>query len=122
MTYSLDFRHRLMEQKKKGNLTFEETSERFGVGIATLFRWQKKIEPCKTRNKPATRVDMEKLKKDIEENPDAYLYERAEMLEVSICAVFFAIKRLGISCKKNSKSSKSRRNRADKVSGENDSI
>ena len=55
MTYSLDFRQKVFEQKAKHNLTFEQASERFGIGIATLFRWQKKLIPCVMRNKPSTK-------------------------------------------------------------------
>jgi len=46
-------------------------------------RWNKVLEPRLTRNKPVTRIDMEALKRDIEERPDAYQYERAEKLKVS---------------------------------------
>jgi len=64
-------------------LTFEEISKRFGVGKTSLVRWNKVLEPRLTRNKPVTRIDMEALKRDIEERPDAYQYERAEKLKVS---------------------------------------
>jgi hypothetical protein len=41
-----------------------------GVGVASLFRWTKKPEPSKTRNKPATKIDREVLARDVEEKPD----------------------------------------------------
>jgi len=110
MTYSLDFRERIMKIKEEEDLTFEKTSKRFGIGIRTLFRWQRDIEPKTTRNKPATKIDMCKLKADVEKNPDAYLSERAEHFDVSISCIFYALKRLDISYKKNSVSPKSRRN------------
>ena len=98
--YSLDYRHRVFKIKKEESLTYEETSKRFGVGIATLFRWKKKLKPQTTRNKPATKINMEALKKDVEENPDRYQYERAEDYKVSAWAIGLALKRLGISHKK----------------------
>lgn len=107
MCYTLDFRKKVFAIKEKENLTFEGTSKRFGIGIRTLFRWQKRIESKKNRNKPATKIDMEILKDDIEKIPDAYLFERAERLGVSISGIFYALKRLEISYKKNSVSSKS---------------
>lgn len=106
----MDYRQRVFEIKNSEDLTYEETSNRFKVNIRTLFRWKKRIVPKKTRNKPATKVDMEKLKKDIEKNPDAYLYERAQEFKVGTSTIFYAIKRLGFSYKKNTKSSKGRRN------------
>jgi transposase len=101
MSYPLKFRKKVMEVKKKDKLTFEETSKRFHIGIASLFRWQKRIEPCLTRNKPATKVDMKKLAKDIEDKPDAYQYERAKRLKVCQRAIGYAMQRLKISYKKN---------------------
>ena len=105
MTYSLDYRQRVMELKKKEGLTFSATSKRFGIGIASLFRWQKELAPKEKRNKPATKIDMEKLKKDVEKNPDRYQYERAEDYGVTSWAIGMALKRLNVSRKKNSKSS-----------------
>lgn len=107
MSYSLDFRKRVFKLKAKKGLTFEETSQHFGIGIRTLFRWEKKIEPCLTRNKPATKIDMEALRKDIEERPDAYQHERAALFGVTPGAIGAALKRLGVSRKKNTQSSKS---------------
>lgn len=106
MSYSLDFRQRVFAIKDKKNLTFEATSKRFNIGIRTLFRWQQKIEPKKNRNKPATKINMEKLEKDVQKKPDDYLSERAERFGVSVSGIFYALQRLKISYKKNSVSSK----------------
>jgi len=111
MCHSLDFRKRVMRLKEMEGLTFEATSRRFGIGIRTLFRWQLRIEPKMQRNKPATKIDMEALKKDVEESPDAYLHERGERFGVSGSCIFYALKRLGVNYKKNSDSSKGRRNK-----------
>jgi transposase len=108
MSYSIDFRKKVLSVKEKEKLTFKETAKRFCIGTDTLVRWMKKIEPCSTRNKPATKINMEDLKKDLILYPDAYAYERAERLKVSTSCIFFAIKRLGVSYKKNSSSSKSK--------------
>lgn len=101
MSYSLDFRIRVFEIQETEGLTFQETAVRFGVPIRTLFRWKNKLEPCITRNKPATKIDMEALRKHVQEYPDAYQYERAAVFSVSQGCIFFALKRLGISHKKN---------------------
>lgn len=106
--YTLDFRKKVFEVKEKENLTFEEVSKRFHVGIATLFRWQQNIEPITKRNVQSRKIDMKALKKDVEENPDAYQWERAEKFKVAQSAIFYALKRLGYTYKKNVLSSKSR--------------
>lgn len=105
MAYSLDFRQQVFKVKQKEKLTFKEVSDRFGIPIRTLFRWQQRIEPKTKRNKPATKVDMEALAKDVENNPDLYQYERAAKFGVSQSAIFYALKRLNISYKKNAISS-----------------
>jgi len=104
--YSLDFRLRVMAYKQKHKLTFEQTAKHFEISLRSLFRWSKKIEPCTTRNKPATKVDMQKLSEDVEAFPDAYQHERAVRLGVSKSAIYYALKRLNITFKKNVKTSK----------------
>ena len=101
MAYSLDFRKRVFLIKTKENLTYQQTSERFGVPIRTLFRWSRRIEPKKTRNKPATKIDMEALRKDVEAYPDRYQHERAALFGVSKSGIFYALKRLKLTNKKN---------------------
>nr|MBS9767835.1 IS630 family transposase [Flavobacteriaceae bacterium] len=87
MAYSLDFRQRVFNIKEKEGLTFQEVSDRFSIPIRTLFRWQNRIEPKTKRNKPATKIDMEALAKDIKEHLDLYQYERAKKFGVSQSAI-----------------------------------
>ncbi len=101
MSYSLDFRQQVFKLKQQEKLTFQEASERFGVPIRTLFRWQRCIAPKAKRSKPATKVDMEALRKDVEQHPDYYQYERAKRFGVRQSTIHYALKRLGISHKKN---------------------
>lgn len=105
--YSLDFRRRVLAIKESEKLSFAEASKRFKVGIASLVRWSKKIEPTLKRNKPATKIDMEALKRDVAQYPDAYQHERAQRLGASQKGIFAALKRLGISHKKNASASQS---------------
>ena len=78
---------------------------------------QKNLEPCQTRNKPATKIDMEALTRDVELHPDAYQYERVQRLNVSESCVQAALKRLNISYKKNTKASQSQRRGTASLSG-----
>lgn len=108
MTYSLDFRQKVLKMRAQENLSMAEASKRFGVGVTSIMRWSKKIEAKPVRERPALKVDMEGLKKDVEVYPDAYLIERAKRLNVSRSAIWYALKRLNITYKKNSATSKSR--------------
>ena len=106
MTYSLDFRKKVLAVKERENLSFEQVAQRFDIGSKnTVFRWTKKLEPCETRNKPATKIDMDALAEDVKNHPDAYQHERAERLGVCESCVQAALKRLNISHKKNAKAS-----------------
>jgi len=107
MTYSIDFRRKIFSIQQRRKLTFQETAHLFGVGFSTLFRWKRSIQPKVTRNKPATKLDMEALKCDIQTYPDAYQFERAQRLDVSRSCIFYALKRLKVTYKKNIQSSKS---------------
>ena len=108
MTYSLDFRLRVLDLKEKKGLSFAAAAERFGVGVASVVRWVKKPKPQTKRNKPPIKIKMDALKQDILLYPDAYHYERAERLHVSKNGIWHALKRLGVTYKKNSQSSKGR--------------
>ena len=111
MTYSTDFRRKVIGIKEQENLTTEEAAKRFGIGTANFSRWNKNLEPKRTRNKPAAKIDMEALRRDVESYPDAYHHERASRFGVSEGGIRKALKRLGISYKKNTEASQSRRRR-----------
>ena len=103
MTYSVDFRRHVLKVQAEEHLTYEETAARFKIGKASLVRWHRTLEPRKTRNKPATKIDMEALKQDIKTYPDSYYYERAQRLGVSKTGIYCAMKRLKVSYKKKPK-------------------
>jgi len=108
MTYSIDFRKKVLFVKDKEGLTIEEAAKRFDIGVASVVRWSSRLEPCLTRNKPALKINMEALAKDVEMYPDDYQYERAARFNVSQRGIGDALKRLKISYKKKSRASKSR--------------
>lgn len=108
MTYSLDFRQRVLKIKAEERLSMSEVADRFGIGVASVMRWSKSIEPKTVRQRPAIKLDMEALKKDVELYPDAYLKERASRFNVTHMSIWFALKRLNVTCKKNSTAPQSR--------------
>jgi transposase len=101
MTYSLDFRQKVLKTRDKENLSMAEVAKRFGIGVTSVMRWCKKVEPKPIRERPAIKLDMEALKKDVVLYPDAYLIERAERLNVSKNGIWYALKRLNVTYKKN---------------------
>ena len=107
MSYSVDFRRKVLEIKEREGLSFEEAAVRFGVGQASVFRWSKRLHPCRKRDKPAVKIDMAALARDVEEQPGAYQHERAERLGCGQRGIGDALKRLRISRKKNFSASES---------------
>ena len=55
MTYSKDFREKVLQIKTKERLSIAKAAERFGIGTTTLVNWIKGKIPKNKRNKPATR-------------------------------------------------------------------
>jgi transposase len=105
MTYSLDFRKRVLKIRSAERLSIEEVATRFGIGKASVMRWLVVLEPKKKRNKPATKIDMDLLQKDVENYPDSFQYERAQRFGVSKSGIGLALLRLKLSYKKNVESS-----------------
>ena len=105
MTYSLDMRQQVLKIRSEEGLSMAKVAKRFGVGVASVMRWSKNIEAIKKRNR-STKIDMEALKRDVEQYPDAYQHERAARLGVSDYCVWYALKRLGVTYKKNTSASK----------------
>jgi transposase len=58
MTYSADFRQKVLAIKEQEGLTQAEAAVRFGVGVASITRWNKRLESKGTRTKLATKIDI----------------------------------------------------------------
>ncbi|BAP56984.1 transposase [Thioploca ingrica] len=100
MTYSVEFRKKVLSIKAQENLSFDEVANRVGVGKSTVVRWSKRLEPQRTRHQSATKLDLARLARERELRPDAYQYELAQLWGVSQTGIGNALKRLGISRKK----------------------
>ncbi len=122
MTYSIDFRRKVLAVKEKEGLTIAEAAARFFVGKATVVRWLNRIEPHRTRNKPATKIDRIALARDVREYPDAYQAERAKRLGVSEKGIGHALRRMGITYRKNTPASKGGRRRTACLPSEDGSV
>jgi len=103
MAYSIDYIKRAVAYKQEGH-TFKQLREAFGIPNETYYDWKEKLEKgcydIKIKRERKRKIDKERLKQAVIENPDAYLYELAELFECSQPAVFYALAKLGITLKK----------------------
>jgi len=100
MTYPSSFCRKVLSVREQEGLTIVQTAARFCMGIASVTRWLKNPDPKLTRNKPATKIDMIALARDVREFPDACQAERAQRLGASTQGIGHALRRMNISYKK----------------------
>lgn len=122
MTYSVDFRQKVLSIREQEGLSIKETATRFHIGTDSVTRWLKRIEPQQKSVPRRRKLDKAALVNDVERYPDAYQRERAARFGVSKNAIWQALKNLGISCKKNATPSQSRRNRPARVPRKNSGL
>ncbi len=118
MTHPVKFRRHVLRIRTSEGLTYAQTSERFKVGIASLTRWNKDIEP-KAYVRKKRKLDLEKLTKDVQNNPDDYQFERAARFGVCQKSIWQALKKLGVTYKKSVASPKGKRRHAAYLPGQN---
>src|SRR5690348_10640734 len=100
MTYPQRFREQVLKIRERAPLSDEQTAHRFGVGMASIVRWARRVEPKLKREKAAPQIDMAALAQDVQAHPEAYQYERAQRFGVSQRGIGCALRRLKISDKK----------------------
>ena len=108
MTYPLKFRQQVLSIREKEGLSIEQTAVRFGVGKASVMRWLVRLVP-RPHGPRQRKLDRTALARDVQEYPDAYQYERAARLGVSTKAIWYALRQLGVSYKKNPSSPQGQR-------------
>lgn len=108
--YSVDLRERVLQYLEK-NKNREAASRLFQVGVATIYRWisRKKekgnVEPLR-RPYVYKIIDDQKLIDYVEKNPDHFLSEIGKQFNLTPQAIFYALKRLKITRKKSSRSTR----------------
>jgi transposase len=105
MSYDVKFRRRALEYWAEGH-TKAETAAVFSVGTSTLQTRKSQLNQtgkleAKVRETPWRKIDPEKLLAYVAERPDAYQHEIAAAFGVRLFAIQKALKRLGITRKKN---------------------
>ena len=106
MTYSIDFRKQVLSSISNG-MTIREAAVFYQLSTSTIHSWKQTLEPKAGRNKAPVKIPDDALLNDVKEYPDAYHYERARRLNCSKTGIHHALKRLGISQKKDLRTSQS---------------
>lgn len=104
MSYSEDYRKRTIEYRGEGH-TLEETHKVFKVSISTIRTWEKQWKEKGTlAPAPVVRsykkIEPDRLKRYVQEHPDAYPKEIAREFNCCETAIRKAFERLGITRKK----------------------
>ncbi|WP_238334441.1 IS630 transposase-related protein, partial [Arsenophonus endosymbiont of Bemisia tabaci] len=92
MSYSIDFRRKVIFTMEEEGLSIRETAKQFRIGSASVSRWINQIEP-KASTTRQRKIDKSELIKDVEQYPDAYQKERAERFGVCQKAIWQALKK-----------------------------
>ena len=106
MTYSLDFRRQVLKSIDDG-MTFAQAAEFYSLSPTTIQNWKRRVHSKATRQTKPYKISDDVLLNDVKEHPDDYQYERACRLNCSKTGIYHALKRLGISQKKDLVASKS---------------
>ena len=106
MAYSIEIREKALEYLARCN-SVAEVAVAFGVSRHTIYAWQRlKLNTGSLAKKPVDcskrrrKIDDKVLLTYLEEHPDAYLFEMAELFNCSINAVQKKQKKMNITRKK----------------------
>lgn len=102
MTHSVDLRERVVAFVKEGG-SKSEAARRFKVSRWCVYDWldRETLEPAKQGCPSPWKLSPEVLEAHVAQYPDAYQHERAMALGVSNYVVWYGLKRLKLSRKKN---------------------
>ena len=111
MAYSVDFREAAIKFWEKGH-TKEELYEVFSIYPSRITAWKKLLKTTgaltpQYRETRKRKIDLNVLKKAVEGKPDATLAELAKIFDCTEQAVFYALKKLNITLKKQHSHTKS---------------
>ena len=102
--YSIDFIKCAVVYKDAGH-SFRELKNTFNIPSETYYQWKDKLNNGYTGEKifreRKRKIDKEKLKKAVEDRPDIYLFELADMFSCTPQAVFYMLEKLKITRKKS---------------------
>jgi transposase len=105
MTYSTDFRKKVLEFMNRGH-TMREAAGVFDIALDTVTKWNRKLLKTGSlkdapRRAGFRKLDPEKLRAHVAAHPDAYLAEIGEAFGCNESAVRKAFAKLKITREKN---------------------
>jgi transposase len=104
MAYGKDYVERAVAYKQEGH-SFKELREAFGIPPNTYYDWAEKLNnghyETTIKRERTRKIDKEALKAVVAQKPDAFLREHAEQSGCTPVAIHTALKKLGITRKKN---------------------
>ena len=96
-----------MEKLEEG-YSMRKTAKMFGIHFTTIEKWKRRgTLERKKRVVKRRKIDLDKLRADVEARPDDYLYERARRFGYTAEGIRMALKNIDITYKKNTKPPKS---------------
>jgi transposase len=100
MPYSLDLRKRVVQFVEQGG-SVSKAARLFQINASTIYRWfgRENLEPTQTQRRKR-KLDWEALRKDVEQDPDTKLVDRAKKYGVRVHAIWYALKEMGMTRKK----------------------
>lgn len=107
MRYSSDLRKKVVEAYNSKENTKFKIAEIFKISRTTLDSWLALLktgglyEAKKRTNIHKVKLNIDELKTHLELNPDMYQHETAKIFKVAPSTVWYNMKKLGISRKKN---------------------
>jgi len=100
MTYSLDYRKQVLKSLDEG-MTFAEAAVFYDISPTTIQKWKKRLHSKTTRYIKPYKIEDDALAQDVKDYPDDYHYERAQRFNCSPTGISKALKRIGVSKKKD---------------------
>ncbi|OSI09413.1 IS630 transposase-related protein [Neisseria canis] len=101
MTYSTDFRKLALAKLEQG-ISIRKVARKPGISPDTVYKWKKNPFPKGyPKDRKPRKISRQVLLQDASQYPDAYCAERAQCFCYSTNAVYKALKRYGISRKKD---------------------
>ena len=102
MAYSIDLRKRVVEFVEEGG-SKAEAARRFRVSVWCVKNWCGRADLAPKRHGPRQRkLDRLALRQHVAQYPEATLKERAQHFDVQIHAIWYALRQLNVTHKKNS--------------------
>lgn len=106
MAYSQDYRQMVLDKVSSGQ-TLRSVANKLNISTHTIQRWKINSARKQCSFKPY-KIDNNALRRDVAIYPETYQHERAVRFNCSARAIGKALKRIGITQKKDSQSPQSR--------------